>query len=455
MVNSRPRVGTPEGVLAAGLAGLLLAACSASAPPTPGGRPPSPGATGGVPTTPASGTVPPPVTALAQRFAEQTAHGDFAAQWTELAPQAQALWPSSSGRSAMLTAKFSSAPITSIDVGTPVSGVIWYDPESPAISVGGTWRFPLTVSFADPQSLDPPGVAQLFSMTALSLSYDPATRTAQVVGEGPAGIDAPVIVPGRVPKRTVTVPLFMYHLIENQTPAPSAYGKNTYGWQIDVGLTTLTSQFQAEMAYAHSFGATSISLQHLADALLYGLPLPPHAFVVTFDDGRLSQWENAVPVLRRYGFTAVFFPCTALVGGDYGPQHYMTSAQLQNLAATGFSFGDHTLKDQVALWYASQAELDSLTEQSKSVLANLVDQPIQFIAYSGPWPTSWPQAGPGPAAETALFATLHGFGYIGGLQDLRFDTATDVSTELWQLPRVRVGLGVTTAGWGHWLQVAD
>jgi len=28
------------------------------------------------------------------------------------------------------------------------------------------------------------------------------------------------------------------------------------------------------MAYAHSIGATSISLPHLADALLYGLPLP-------------------------------------------------------------------------------------------------------------------------------------------------------------------------------------
>ena len=104
------------------------------------------------------------------------------------------------------------------------------------------------------------------------------------------------------------------------------------------------------MAYAHSIGATSISLQHLADALLYGLPLPPHSFVVTFDDGRLSQWTNAAPILREYGFTAVFFPCTALIGGVYGPQQYMTGAQLRELAATGFSFGDHTLKDNVALW---------------------------------------------------------------------------------------------------------
>ncbi len=443
------------GMAVAALAGTLLAACSSSPQLNPGLGTASPGAAAGTPTAAAATVALQAVTTLARKFAAQTAGGDFAAQWSELAPPAQALWPSASARAAMLSAKFSGASITSISVGSPTGGATWYDPESPVISVGESWRFPLHVAFAAPQSLAPAGVASLFSMTTLSVTYDTATRTAKVVGEGPASIDAPVILPPRIPHRKVTVPLFMYHLVENQPPPRSAYGRNTYGWQIDVGLTTLTSQFQAEMADAHSMGATSISLTHLADALLYGLPLPPHSFVVTFDDGRLSQWNSAVPILRRYGFTAVFFPCTALIGGNYGPQHYMTATQLQDLAATGFSFGDHTQKDQVALWHLSRAELDSQTEQTKSVLTNLVDQPIQFIAYAGPWPGSWPQAGAGPAAESSLFATLHGFGYVGGLQDLRFDTATDISTELWQLPRVRVGLGVTTAGWGHWVQVAD
>jgi peptidoglycan/xylan/chitin deacetylase (PgdA/CDA1 family) len=453
MKPARGRVRTHAVILLAAIGGFLLAACSPSPPSSPGTRPPSSQVSGPTPAVTAS--PPPAVTALARRFAAQAASHSFAAQWAELAPQAQALWPSAAARTAMLSAKFSGVPISAISLGTPTADSTWYDPESPAVSVSGAWRFPLQVSFADPLSLNPPGVAQLFSMTTISVTYDAARRSAQVVGEGPMSIDAPVIVPSTVPQRKLAVPLFMYHLVENQPPPRSAYGANTYGWEIDVGLTTLTSQFESEMAYAHSLGATSISLPHLADALLYGLPLPPHSFVVTFDDGRLSQWENAVPILRRYGFTAVFFPCTALIGGNYGPQHYMSAAQLQNLAATGFSFGDHTPKDQVALWYASPAELDSLTEQTKISLASLVNQPIQFIAYAGPWPQSWPQAGPGPAAESTLFTTLHGFGYLGGLQDLRFDTATDISTELWQLPRVRVGLGVTTSGWGHWVQVAD
>ena len=439
---------------AAALLVLLLASCSSAPASTTPGRTATPAPS---PAGSASGAVPavPPgaVASLARRFAAQTASEDFAAQWPELAPQAQALWPSETARTAMLTAKFAGAPITSISVGTPVGGATWYDPEGPAETVTGTWRFPLTVSFADPTALRPPGVAALFSMTTLSIT-GAAAGSPRVVGEGPASMDAPLIVPASVTPRSVHVPIFMYHLVEDRTPQESAYGGNTYGWRIDVGLTTLTSQFQSEMAAAHAIGATSISLQHLGDALLYGLPLPPHAFVVTFDDARLSQWVDAVPILRRYGFTAVFFPCTDLVGGVYPPQRYMTAAELRDLAASGFSFGDHTLNDQTALWYASAPELSALTERSKSVLEALTDQPIQIIAYSAVWPRAWPQSGPGPSAETSLLRTLSGFGYLGGLQDLPFDTSLDVSTQLWQLPRVRVGLGVTTAGWLSFVQSA-
>jgi peptidoglycan/xylan/chitin deacetylase (PgdA/CDA1 family) len=439
---------------------LLLAGCSAAPAATPATHRPGPTPSASAP--PPTGTPPSAspaalsaVTDLAQRFADQTASEAWDAQWDELAAPAQALWPSQSARTAMLGAKFQGAAISSISLGPPTDGVTWYDPESPAVSVPDTWRFPVQVTFANPDALDPPGVAALFSMTQISVEYDAAAGAASVVGEGPASMDAPVIVPAQVTSRQVDVPIFMYHLVENQVPQESAYDGNTYGWELDVGLTTLTSQFQSEMAYAHSIGATSISLQHLADALLYGLALPAHSFVVTFDDGRLSQWTNAAPILREYGFTAVFFPCTALIGGVYGPQQYMTGAQLRELAATGFSFGDHTLKDNVALWAgdATTQQLEVVTDQSKSTLESLVGgEPIQFIAYSGVWPG--PTQFSDSSREAPLFATLHGYGYVGGLQDLQNDSADDYSTALWQLPRVRVGLGISVSSWGTWVKDA-
>jgi peptidoglycan/xylan/chitin deacetylase (PgdA/CDA1 family) len=442
-------------------AGLVLGACSCTrlVRPMPAGSVtavttaptalPTPAPTPAAPPTPADAGAADTVTAAAETFVDQISIGDFAAQWYELAPEAQAMWPGQAARTAMLSAKFSGAPITAVTIGSPTANTTWYDPEDPDVSVADTWQFPVSVYFADPEGLSPPGVASLFDMTTLSLTYDETTDTALVVGEGPDSIDAPVIVPSQITARQVNVPIFMYHEIRPVPPESEAAQLTLYGWQVEVGLTTLPSQFEAEMAYAHSIGATSISLQHLADALLYGLPLPPHSFVITFDDGRISQWTTAAPVLEKYGFTAVFFPCTSLIGGVYGPQVYMTAAQLQSLASTGFSIGDHTLADNVSMWTASVSTLNKLTLQSKQYLETLTGQPIQFVAYSGPWP--WTTAAQGGVQEAPLFATLHSFGYVGGLLDLRVNSDGDLSTALWQLPRVRIGLGTTTAAFDAWL----
>ena len=133
----------------------------------------------------------------------------------------------------------------------------------------------------------------------------------------------------------------------------------------------------------------------------------------------------------------------------------MTAAELRDLSDTGFSFGDHTLKDNVALWTgdATSQQLDTVTNQSKTTLESLIGgQPIQFIAYSGVWPG--PNQFSDSALEQPLFTTLQGYGYVGGLQDLVNDSAAGDSTALWQLPRVRVGLGISTSSWALWVEDA-
>jgi peptidoglycan/xylan/chitin deacetylase (PgdA/CDA1 family) len=426
------------GIAALGLGvSLALSACSAApSPPTPtiegsgGGR-----------------IVPPrQVFALANAFVGQFAAGEYALQWGELAPQAQAMWPSSAARAAMLANKFAHAEILSISLGTPTLESTWTVPEHPDERHANVWSLPLHVRFASPQSLRPVGVAALFSMSPLQIVTNHATGRAAVVGEGPASMDAPIIIPPTIPALGVDVPILMYHLID-QIP-PRSIEPSNYGWQLEMGLTTLPGAFDAQMAYLMSIHATSISLQHLADALLYGLPLPRHPVVITFDDGRLSPWTNAVPVLRRDGYTAVFFPCTGLLGGRTGPQTYMTTTDIQELAASGFSVEDHTINDAVNLFSAGAGTVYKLTDRTKTVLENLSGAPVQFIAYSGVWP--WPHANQGATHETSLFATLAGYGYVGGVLDVRVNSATDSGAMLWQLPRVRIGLSTTPAWFAHW-----
>ena len=282
-------------------------------------------------------TAPPQVAALAATFVDQFIAGQYAEQWSELAPQAQAMWPSESARTAMLAAKFTHARVQSITVGEPSLDPTWTAPEEPAVQMDDVWDLPLEVTFAAPQALRPVGVAALFSMTRFQIMMEKPAGIAAILDEGPASMDAPVVLPSVIPSVSVDVPILMYHLID-QIP-PRSIEPSARGWQLEVGLTTLPSALNSQMAYLTSIHATSISLQHLADSLLYRLPLPPHPVVITFDDGRLSQWINAVPVLRRDDFTAVFFPCTGLIGKTVGPQTYMTASEIQDLVSSGFASG--------------------------------------------------------------------------------------------------------------------
>jgi peptidoglycan/xylan/chitin deacetylase (PgdA/CDA1 family) len=259
-------------------------------------------------------------------------------------------------------------------------------------------------------------------------------------------MDAPIILPQTVADEHVDVPILMYHLVD-QVP-PRSIEPSTYGWELEIGLTTLPAEFAAQMTYLARIHATSISLQHLADGLLYGLPLPPHSVVITFDDGRLSPWYNAVLVLRRDGFTAVFFPCSGLIGKKVGPQTYLSASDIQDLATTGFSVEDHTLNDAQALFGASTSTLNRLTNQTKSSLEELTGAPVQFLAYTGIWP--WPLATEGGGHEAPMFATLASYGYVGGVLDVRVDSEMETTSGLWQLPRLRIGIGTTVEGFARW-----
>ncbi|HXL60060.1 MAG TPA: polysaccharide deacetylase family protein, partial [Mycobacterium sp.] len=330
-------------------------------------------------------------------------------------------------------------------LGAPMLEASWTEAENPAVRLSDVWTVPVSVGFKSPQSLRPVGVASLFSMTQLHIAMQPS-GVAAIVGEGPASMDAPIILPATIPKVSVRVPILMYHLVD--AVPPRSIEPSTYGWRLEIGLTTLPSQFAAQMAYLASIHATSISLQHLADALLYALPLPPHSFVITFDDGRLSPWFNAVPLLRKDGFTAVFFPCQGLIGRKIGPQTYLSAAEVQQLATGGFSVEDHTFNDAHALFGANASTLNALTNRTKAVLQVLTGAPVQFLAYTGIWP--WPLATQGGSQEASVFATLASYGYVGGVLDVRVPSATETSSALWQLPRVRIGMQTTIAGLARW-----
>ncbi|MGN6581031.1 MAG: poly-beta-1,6-N-acetyl-D-glucosamine N-deacetylase PgaB [Bordetella sp.] len=75
-----------------------------------------------------------------------------------------------------------------------------------------------------------------------------------------------------------------------------------------------TDLFVAQMQWLHDNGYQPISIDQILAANQGGKPLPPKAVLLTFDDGFRSFYARAYPILKAYGWHAVWAPVAAWVG---------------------------------------------------------------------------------------------------------------------------------------------
>ncbi len=83
--------------------------------------------------------------------------------------------------------------------------------------------------------------------------------------------------------------------------------------------------FTQQLDWLRANGYTTVTLPQVYEYMFEG-ELSPRPVVLTFDDGRASQW-NAVRELNARGMTGVFF----VLGGGNG----LTYAQLRQMIAWG------------------------------------------------------------------------------------------------------------------------
>ena len=141
--------------------------------------------------------------------------------------------------------------------------------------------------------------------------------------------------------------------------------------------------FAEQMGYLHDEGYTTITLEELLACRDKGRPLPPKPIIVTFDDGFMSTYVHAFPILKQYGMTATIF-----VNPDRECRNFkkyahidapLSPEQIREMSEYGIAIESHGMSHR----YLTELPRDVARwelQASKKVLEELTQKPVRFLA---------------------------------------------------------------------------
>lgn len=177
-----------------------------------------------------------------------------------------------------------------------------------------------------------------------------------------------------------TLHILMYHDI-----APD--GTTEFGdW------TTSESLFRADLQWLRDHGYTSYFPSEVASGML----LSDKAVLITFDDGYMSNYTRALPILKEFGMKAVISLVTAEVGNTQ--EGFLTWDACRELQKSGLiEFGSHTDRlHESGIRRKSGESRDEYVQRVSADLRKSTDtireqlgQEVIFFAYPHGWRDSW------------------------------------------------------------------
>ncbi len=168
-------------------------------------------------------------------------------------------------------------------------------------------------------------------------------------------------------KRKTKVPILVYHHI-----------RLTYDGSPGLRRMTVTAEvFGQQMKFLQDSGYHVITFSDVADYLEQGRELPTLPVIISFDDGWVSQYENALPFLLQYRFPATFFVVTNYIGH----RGFISWPQLQTLLTEGMKIGSHSRSHPRLTKITDPALLWDQIYNSKAILESQLEVPVAEFAY--------------------------------------------------------------------------
>ncbi|WP_448593706.1 polysaccharide deacetylase family protein [Thermoflexus hugenholtzii] len=212
--------------------------------------------------------------------------------------------------------------------------------------------------------------------------------------------------------RALRVPILMYHYISDPPPGAD---------RLRLDLSVRPSQFEAHLQYLRQAGYETVSLSDLIFHLTQGKPLPPRPVVLTFDDGYRDAYEEAFPLLQRYGFRGTFFVLTGRA--DEGDPRYLSWEQIRRMSEAGMEIQLHG-REHIPLNGRDEAFLFYHIIGGKQSIEAHTGRPVRFFAY------------PSSVYDEALIRFLEGYRFWGAVTTAYGADERLENRFLW--PRIRI-----------------
>ncbi len=200
----------------------------------------------------------------------------------------------------------------------------------------------------------------------------------------------------------LSIPILLYHEIGD---GPSS-------------LYVSVNNFREQMHYLQSNGYKVVNISE-AREMLVSKQISPKTVILTFDDGYVSFYTKAWPILQEYGLTATIYVCSNFAG----LYNYLTWDQMKIVQSGGVEIGSHSHTHTV-LTTINSAALTKEIVGSKQILEKELGVTIKSFAY------------PTGAYNTNIPVLVKNAGYTSATT-VNFRPATS-HDDLYLLPRLRV-----------------
>lgn len=104
---------------------------------------------------------------------------------------------------------------------------------------------------------------------------------------------------------TKKLPVLLYHHIAEETDANE--------------MIVTPATFEEHMRIVKENGFSSVTVQDVVQYIEQGRDLPQNPILITFDDGYMSNYDYAYPILKKYGLKGTIFAVGSTFGGDTYP----------------------------------------------------------------------------------------------------------------------------------------